>query len=56
MSKLYVMGNFYSDNSDNAQEIFNILENAGYVLGYNVTNKNACTIMKYEDIEEEEQA
>ena len=46
MDKLYVIGQCYSDNSDNAKELFKVLEDAGYILGYSINNKNSCTIMK----------
>jgi hypothetical protein len=46
MDKLYVIGSCYSDNTDNAKELFKVLEDAGYILGYNMSNKNSCTIMK----------
>lgn len=46
MSKLYVVGNCYSDNEKNAQEIFAVLENAGYTLAYNTQNSKSCVIMK----------
>ena len=52
MSKLFVIGNCYSDNSDSAQELFGVLEEAGYTLGYNTMNKNSAVIMK--EMEEEE--
>lgn len=52
MSKLYVIGNCYSDNETNAKEIFDVLEAAGYTLGYNTVNKTAATILK--EIAEEE--
>ena len=46
MNKLYVVGSCYSDNTENAKELFAVLEEAGYTLGYNINNKNSCTIMK----------
>ena len=46
MDKLYVIGQCYSDSSDSAKELFSVLETAGYILGYNMNNKNSCTIMK----------
>ncbi len=54
MSKLYVIGNVYSDNQENAQELFSVLENAGYTLGYNTVNKNSAVIMKDMDDAEED--
>lgn len=54
MSKLYVIGNVYSDNQDNALELFSVLENAGYTLGYNTVNKNSAVIMKDMDDAEED--
>lgn len=52
MGKLYVIGNCYSDSTDNAKEIFAVLEAAGYTLGYNSISKNSCVIMK--EVEEED--
>lgn len=55
MSKLYVIGNCYSDNEENAKELFRVLEGAGYTLGYNTMSNNSCVIMKEiteEDTEE----
>lgn len=52
MSKLYVIGNVYSDNNDNAQELFKVIADAGYTLGYNTMNKNSAVIMKEMDDEE----
>ena len=46
MSKLYVVGNCYSDSEENAKELFGVLEGAGYTLGYNTMSKNSCVIMK----------
>lgn len=46
MSKLYVIGNCYSDSTDNAKELFGVLEAAGYTLGYNSMNPNSAVIMK----------
>ena len=54
MSKLYVIGNVYSDNQENALELFSVLENAGYTLGYNTVNKNSAVIMKGMDDAEED--
>lgn len=56
MNKLYVIGNVYSDNNDNAQELFTVLENAGYTLGYNTMNQNSAVIMKdIDDAEEDDE-
>ena len=52
MSKLYVIGNVYSDNTDNANELFQVLTGAGYTLGYNTMSNNSAVIMK--EIAEEE--
>ena len=52
MGKLYVIGNCYSDNESNAREIFDVLEEAGYTLGYNTVSKTSATILK--EIAEEE--
>lgn len=54
MSKLYVIGNCYSDSEANAQELFGVLEDAGYTLGYNSLNRQSAVIMK-EVIEEEKE-
>ena len=52
MGKLYVVGNCYSDNENNAKELFGVLEAAGYTLGYNTMSKSSCVIMK-EIVEED---
>jgi len=52
MSKLYVIGNIYSDNTDNANELFTAITDAGYTLGYNTMSKNSAVIMK--EVSEEE--
>lgn len=55
MSKLFVIGNVYSDNEANAKELFKVLEDAGYTLGYNSTSKTSAVIMKeIDDASEEE--
>lgn len=54
MSKLFVVGNVYSDNEANAKELFKVLEDAGYTLGYNSLNKNSAVIMKEIDESQEE--
>lgn len=46
MSKLYVIGNVYSDNSENAKELFDVLTAAGYTLGYNTMSSSSAVIMK----------
>ncbi len=55
MGKLYVIGNCYSDNAANAQEIFGVLQEAGYTLGYNSMSKNSAVIMKEVDEDEPEE-
>ena len=52
MGKLYVIGNCYSDSEANAQELFGVLQEAGYTLGYNSMSKNSAVIMK--EVNEEE--
>ncbi len=47
--KLMVIGNCYSDTKENAEELFDVLESAGYTLGYNSMNSNSVVIMKEED-------
>lgn len=53
MSKLFVIGNCYTESEQFASELFGVLENAGYTLAYNAKSKNACTILK--EIEETEE-
>ena len=53
MSKLYVIGNCYSDNENNAAELFKVLEDAGYTLAYNTKSKVSATILK--EMEEPEE-
>lgn len=57
MSKLYVVGNCYSDNEKYAAEIFQVLVDAGYTLAFNHDSNKSCVIMKeMEPVEEEETA
>ena len=51
MSKLYVIGNVYSDSHEKAEELFGVLTEAGYTLGYNQMSQNSAVIMK--EIEDE---
>ena len=46
MSKLFVVGNVYSDSSENAEELFGVLTEAGYTLGYNTMSSTSAVIMK----------
>lgn len=55
MSKLYVIGNCYSDNETNANELFGVLQEAGYTLGYNSMSKTTAVIMKEVNEEESEE-
>ena len=52
MNKLFVIGNVYADSSDKAKELFGVLQDAGYILGYNQNNLNSAVIMK--EIEEQQ--
>ena len=54
MSKLMVLGNCYGNSRENADKIFKVLEENGFVLGYNENDKNSATILE-ERVEEEEQ-
>ena len=54
MSKLFVVGNIYSDNETNANELFKVMEDAGYTLGYNTMSKTSAVIMKEIDESQEE--
>ena len=49
MNKLVVIGNCYADNQDKAKELFEILTNAGYMLGYQTDT--SVVIMK--EVQEE---
>lgn len=46
MSKLFVVGNVYSDSEENAKELFRVLTEAGYTLGYNTMSSMSAVIMK----------
>ena len=54
MGKLYVIGNVYSDNEKNAEELFGVLTNAGYTLAYNTISSMSAVIMKEIEDEPEE--
>ena len=54
MKKLFIMGNCYSDDDENAKELFNVLEDAGYTLAYNSKNIRSATIMKEVEVPDEQ--
>lgn len=53
MSKLFVIGNCYAESGDYGNELFQVLEDAGYQLAYNTKSQTSCTILKELDIPEE---
>lgn len=55
MNKLYVIGNCYVNNEEDAKRLFNILITSGYTLAYDLNSKTSCTILKEEYIVSEEE-